>query len=141
MELFTFHFLFFISYFYLYTILVSIENILKEKSYAFATRIVNLCRYLCSEKKEFVLSKQILRSGTSIGAMIREAEFAQSRADLINKMSVALKEANETDYWLSLLRDTDYLDKNMYQSIQFDCVEIIKILVSTVKTAKLMKRE
>jgi four helix bundle protein len=116
------------------------ENILKEKSYTFAVRIVNLCRYLYNEKKEFVLSKQILRSGTSIGAMIREGEFAQSRADFVNKMSVSLKEANETDYWLSLLRDTGYIDEKMYQSIQADCVEIIKILVSTVKTAKSMNK-
>ena len=116
------------------------ENILKDKSYAFAVRVVNLCRYLYAEKKEFVLSKQILRSGTSVGAMIREAEFAQSRADFVNKMSVSLKEASETDYWLSLLHDTDYIDEKMYQSIQPDCAEIIKMLVSTVKTAKAMNK-
>ena len=93
-------------------------------------------KYLCANKKEFVMSKQILRSGTSVGAMVREAEFAQSRADFINKMSIALKEANETDYWLLLLCDSEFLKKNMYESIKKDCEEIIKILVASVKTSK-----
>lgn len=82
-------------------------GLLRQKSYDFAIRIVKLCRYLTNEQKEFVLSKQVLRSGTSIGAMVREAEFGQSKADFINKLSIALKEANETEYWLSLLLDTD----------------------------------
>ena len=112
------------------------ESILKTKSYSFAIRIVKLYQFLASEKKEFVLSKQVLRSGTAVGALIREAEFGQSRADFTNKMSIALKEANETDYWLNLLKDTDYLNENMYQSISQDCIEIIKLLVATVKTTK-----
>jgi four helix bundle protein len=82
------------------------------------------------------LSKQILRSGTAIGDLIREAEFGQSKADFTNKMSIALKEANETDYWLNLLKDTGYLNEKMFQSISEDCVELIKMLVSTVKTSK-----
>jgi four helix bundle protein len=102
----------------------------------FAIRIVKLYSFLCDEKKEFVLSKQLLRSGTVIGALIKEAEFGQSKADFINKMSIALKEANETDYWLHLLKDTDFLNEKMFESISADCVELIKMLVATVKTSK-----
>lgn len=112
------------------------ESILKVRSYAFAIRIVNLYRYLCDEKKEYVLSKQLLRSGTAIGSLIREAEFGQSKPDFVSKMSIALKEANETDYWLTLLKDTGFLNEKMFVSISADCVELIKLLVSTVKTAK-----
>ena len=107
----------------------------KRKSYAFAVRIVNLVKWLHG-KNEFVLSKQVLRSGTAIGALIHEAEHAESDADYIHKLSVALKEANETAYWLQLLHDTDYLDKKMYESIVADCRELIKLLVSSIKTLK-----
>lgn len=113
------------------------KSVLKEKSYSFAIRIVKLSQFLQTEKKEFILSKQILRSGTSIGALIREGEFGQSKADFIHKMSIALKEANETDYWLSLLKDTDIIDKEVYESNADQCKEIIAMLVSTVKTAKI----
>lgn len=109
---------------------------MKNKSYKFAIRVVRLSQYLQTEKKEFVLSKQVLRSGTAVGALIREAEFGQSRPDFINKMSIALKEANETDYWLSLLKDTDYIDAKLFNSLQSDCKELIAMLVSTVKTSK-----
>jgi four helix bundle protein len=112
------------------------KSILKEKSYSFAIRIVKLNQFLCQEKREYTLSKQILRSGTAVGALIREAEFGQSRADFISKMSIALKEANETDYWLNLLKDTGYLNEKMFQSISEDCLELIKLLVATVKTTK-----
>jgi four helix bundle protein len=112
------------------------ESILKIKSYSFAIRIVKLYRFMCEEKKEYILSKQLLRSGTAIGALVREAEFGQSRADFRSKMSIALKEANETDYWLSLLKDTGYLTDKMHESVSADCVELIKILVATVKTTK-----
>ena len=112
------------------------KNVLKEKSYKFAIRIVNLYKYLNDTQKEYVLSKQILRSGTSIGAMISEAEFAQSKADFINKLSIALKEANETSYWLSLLKDTKYLNDDMHKSIQPNVKEIIKLLISSIKTVK-----
>ena len=87
-------------------------------------------------KQEFILSKQILRSGTSIGASIRESEFAQSNADFINKLSISLKEANETDYWLNLLKDSDYIDSNAFNSMEIDCRELIALLVSSIKTAK-----
>ncbi len=113
------------------------ENILKEKSYSFAIRIVRLSQFLLTEKKEFVLSKQILRSGTAVGALIREAEFAQSKADFINKMSIALKEANETDYWLLLLRDTDYLEEKLFENLEQNCKELIALLVASIKTAKM----
>ena len=112
------------------------KSILREKSYAFAIRIVKLYKFLSEEKKEYILSKQLLRSGTAIGALISEAEFGQSKADFRNKMSIALKEANETDYWLNLLKDTNYLNEKMFLSISEDCIELIKMLVSTVKTTQ-----
>ena len=115
------------------------ENILKDKSYKFALRIVSLYKYLISKKKEFVLSKQILCSGTAIGALVREAEFGQSKVDFIAKMSIALKEANETSYWLNILKDSDYLTDKEFQSINHECLEIIKLLVASIKTAKLNK--
>ncbi len=111
-------------------------SILKTKSYDFALRVVKLYKYLCGQKKEFVLSKQVLRSTTAIGALVKEAEFAQSRADFISKLSIALKEANETEYWLSLLKDSDYITDEMHQSINPDIKALIGILVSSVKTAK-----
>ena len=112
------------------------NNPLKDKSYEFAIRIVKLSQYLQRDKKEFVLSKQVLRSGTAVGALIREAEFGQSRADFTSKMSISLKEANETEYWLSLLKDTDLITEDQFMSLQFDCKELIAMLVSTVKTSK-----
>lgn len=110
--------------------------VLREKSYAFAIRVVRLNQYLCEEKREYTLSRQMLRSGTAIGALIREAEFGQSRADFRNKMSIALKEANETVYWLNLLKDTDYLNEKMFRSMSEDCLELVKMLVATVKTTQ-----
>jgi four helix bundle protein len=112
------------------------DNPLKDKSYQFAIRIVKLSQFLQQDKKEFVLSRQVLRSGTSVGALIREAEFGQSRADFANKMNISLKEANETEYWLSLLKDTNFISENQFASLQSDCKELIAMLVSTVKTAK-----
>lgn len=112
------------------------ESPLKNKSYSFAIRIVKLSQYLQAEKKEYVLSKQVLRSGTAIGALIREAEFGQSKPDFTSKMNIALKEANETEYWLSILKDTNYIDENLFVSLQSDCKELIAMLVSTVKTSK-----
>ena len=112
------------------------NSVTYNKSYLFAIRIVNLYKYLKLEHKEFVLSKQILRSGTSIGALLREAKYAQSHADFINKLSIALKEANETRCWIDLLNDTNFLSKKMYDSISLDINELIKLLVSTIKTLK-----
>jgi len=112
------------------------NNPLKEKSYQFAIQIVKLSQYLQQDKKEFVLSRQLLRSGTAVGALIREAEFGQSKADFTNKMSISLKEANETEYWLSLLKDTDFINEDQFMSLQSDCRELIAMLVATVKTAK-----
>ena len=111
-------------------------NAILEKSFAFAKRIVNLYKYLCNEKKEFVLSKQLLRSGTSIGANVSEAEKAQTKADFYAKMTIALKEANETDYWLRLLYATDYLTELEFESLRKDIREIISLLVSITKTTK-----
>jgi len=112
------------------------ESILRDKSYAFAIEIVRVCQVLQSEKKEFVLSKQLLRIGTSIGALIREAEFGQSKADFTHKMSIALKEGNETLYWLSLLKDTDYIIESDFLKLQSVCKELIAMLVATIKTMK-----
>jgi len=98
------------------------ENIVKEKSLDFAVRIVKLSQYLSAEKKEFILSKQIMRSGTSVGAMVRESEHAESKADFIHKLSIAQKEINETIYWLELLMKTNYLDQIEYDSINADAI-------------------
>ena len=112
------------------------ESVLRNKSYKFAVRIVKLSQYLQQEKKEFVLNKQILRSGTAVGAIIREAEFAQSDSDYIHKFSIALKEANETDYWLALLYDTEFIENKLFESLSNDCKELVSMLVSTLKTLK-----
>lgn len=109
---------------------------MKDKSYGFARRIVKPSQYLQMERKEFVLSKQVLRSGTAIGALIREAKFAESDADYTHKFSISLKEANESLYWLDLLHDTNYLETAHYKSIQSDCKELIAMLVTTIKTLK-----
>ena len=111
-------------------------NVIYDKSYDFAIRIVKLYKYLIVEHKEYVLSKQVLRSGTAIGALVREAKFAQSRADFINKMSIALKEANETSYWLDLLYDTNYISQKMHQDINSEINELISLLVAIVKNSK-----
>jgi len=111
-------------------------NIIEEKSFSFAIRIVKLCKYINSEKNERVLSNQLLRSGTSIGANIFEAEKGQTKADFYSKMTIALKEANETYYWLKLMFKTDYLSKEEFESIETDIKEICSILVSITKTTK-----
>ena len=113
------------------------DGVLKRKSYGFAIRVVKLTQYLQDNYKDYALSRQVLRSGTSIGALVREAEFAQSKLDFINKLSIALKEANETSYWLSLLYETNYIDEKLFDSLQSDCKELIAILVSIVKTTKI----
>jgi len=112
------------------------EHTVEEKSFSFAVRIVKLCKHLRANKKEYVLSRQLLRAGTSIGANIAEAEQAQSRADFISKMNIALKEAVETNYWLRLLQASDYLSKIEFSSIHSDCRELEKMLTAIVKTAK-----
>ena len=111
------------------------KNIVKEKSLDFAIRIVNLYKYLTDSKKEFIMSKQLLRSGTAIGALVRESEHAESKADFIHKLSVALKEANETDYWLELLYRTEYLTEKQYQSINENIIKLLKLLTSIIKTS------
>ncbi|MDO4504289.1 MAG: four helix bundle protein [Clostridia bacterium] len=111
------------------------DNIILNKSKIFAIRIINLYKYLCDAKNEYVISKQLLRSGTSIGANIREAVVAQSKKDFISKMNIALKEASESEYWIELLFETDYISKNEFDSIKSDCSEINKLLISIVKTS------
>ncbi|MDL2217439.1 four helix bundle protein [Christensenellaceae bacterium OttesenSCG-928-M15] len=112
------------------------DNIVLEKSKAFAVRIVRLYQYLCEQKKEYVLSKQLLRSGTSVGANVREAVRGQSRPDFISKMNIALKEISESEYWLELLVETEYITAAEFGSIHKDCEELIKLLVSIVKTSR-----
>ena len=111
-------------------------NVVVEKSFAFAIRIVRLYRYLCSQKKEFTLSRQLLRSGTSIGANIAEAQHAQSRKDFLSKMNIALKESHEAAYWIRLLKATDYLSEKESESILSECLEICRILAKIVKKTK-----
>ena len=111
-------------------------GIITEKTYHFALRIVKAYRYLKEEQNEYVLSKQMLRSGTSIGANCKEAIYAQSTLDFINKLSIALKEASETEYWLDLLHDRQYIDNKSFESIHNENIEIIKLLTSIIKTTK-----
>ena len=112
------------------------DNAIYKKSFDFAIRIVNLCKHLQTEQKERVLSKQILRSGTSIGANVAEAQQAQSKADFISKLNIALKEAAETDYWLRLLHATNYMNDMQFDSMISDCDEIESLLVAIVKASK-----
>ena len=112
------------------------ENILIDKSIAFASRIIKLHQYLIKTKKETIISKQIVRSGTSIGANINEANYGQSKADFISKMHIALKETAETEYWLKLLAMSEYITEDIGESLLSDCLEIKRILISSINTAK-----
>ncbi len=112
------------------------ENIVKIKSFKFAVRVVNLYQYLVETKKEYVLAKQLLRCGTNPGAMLREAEHSQSKADFVHKLSIAQKEINETIYWLELLKETNYLTNEQFESINNDAIEVIKLITSIIKTTK-----
>lgn len=112
------------------------DNLILDKSKAFAIRIINLYKHLNEEKREYILSKQLLRSGTNIGANCREAARGQSKADFVAKMNIALKEADETAYWLELLYATDFVTQVQFQSIYNDAEELIKLLVSIIKTTK-----
>ena len=112
------------------------EKAIQEKSFAFAVRIVKLCKYLHDEQKEYVLTKQLMRSGTSVGANVSEAQQAQSKADFVHKINIALKEAYETNYWLRLLYATEYLKTKEYESIISDCEEMERLLIAITKTAK-----
>ncbi len=111
-------------------------NVVKEKSFAFAIRIVTLYKFLAEDKREFVISKQLMRSGTAVGALVREAEHGESKLDFIHKMAIAQKEINETLYWLELLKATNYLTEEQFTSLYTDADEIIRLVTSIVKTAK-----
>ena len=117
-------------------VIIMKENILIEKSIAFASRIIKLNKYLIKDKKEHIISKQIVRSGTSIGANINEASYGQSKADFISKMHIALKETAETEYWIRLLTMSEYINEEMGKSLLDDCMEIKRILVASINTAK-----
>jgi four helix bundle protein len=112
------------------------ESVIKNKSFSFAIRIVKLYQYLTIEKKEFTISRQLVRCGTSVGAVVREAEHAESKIDFKHKLSIAQKEINETIYWLDLLKETNYLEEKLFESINGDAVEIIRILTSIIKSTK-----
>ena len=112
------------------------KNIVKDKSFAFAIRVVKTYQFLCNSKNEYILSKQLLRSGTSVGAMVREAEHAESKADFKHKMAIAQKEINESIYWLELLKETGYLSVIQFDSINQEAIEIIKLITSIIKTTK-----
>ena len=112
------------------------ENIVKDKSFLFAIRVVNLYKYLCESKKEFIISKQLMRSGTAVGALVREAEHAESKLDFKHKMAIAQKEINESIYWLDLLLATEYLSNEQFQSINDDAIEIIKLITTIIKLTK-----
>jgi four helix bundle protein len=111
------------------------DNIVKNKSFDFSLLIIKLYQFLC-DKKEFVLSKQLLRSGTAIGALVREAEQAESSKDFIHKLSIALKEANESEYWIELLFQSGYFDEIAFKSLQSDVKELLRLLISIIKTSK-----
>jgi len=112
------------------------EDGVKDKSYVFTIRVVKLYKILSVKKREFVLSKQLLRSGTATGALVKEAEHAESKTDFLNKMNVALKEADETEYWLMVLRDTDFITHDEFNSIHKDAATISRMLISIVRTTK-----
>jgi len=112
------------------------ENVVKNKSFAFALRIVNAYKFLAANKKEYVLSKQMLRSGTSVGAMVREAEQAESKKDFVHKLAIALKEINETEYWILLLKESGFIEEQKADSLLDDAIEVKKLLVAIIKTTK-----
>ena len=112
------------------------ENVLAKKTIDFAVKIINFYKYLCDEKREYVIAKQILKSGTSIGANVRESRNAQSKADFINKLNIALKEADETQYWLEIMEKSNIINIELFGKLNKDVNEIISILVSTLKTLK-----
>lgn len=112
------------------------KNAIKEKSYQFAIKTVQTYKYLSESRKEFVLSKQLLCSGTAVGALVLEAEQAESKSDFIHKMSITLKEANESDYWIDLLKDSDYISESDHKILCIDLHEILRLLTSIIKTSK-----
>ncbi|KAA2223294.1 four helix bundle protein [Chryseobacterium sediminis] len=112
------------------------KNVLKDKSFSFAIRIINLYKYLSGSRNEYVLSKHLLRSGTAVGALIRESQNAESKADFIHKLAIAQKECDESIYWIELLYHTEYLSSNEYESIHNESIEILKIIRSIIITSK-----
>ena len=115
---------------------MSNNSILKSKIFDFAVRVINLYKYLKKRHGEYVISQQIIRAGTSIGALVREAEYAESRKDFLHKLHISLKEANESVYWLELLYATDFITKKMFDSVINDATQLLKMLISSVKTVK-----
>ena len=115
---------------------MSRDSILKNKSFDFAVRVINLYKYLKKKHGEYIISQQIMRAGTAIGALVREAEFAESRKDFTHKLYIGLKEANESVYWVELLHATDFINKRMFESMHADALGLLKMLIASVKTTK-----
>ena len=115
------------------------KSIIKDKSFVFSIRVVKLCKYLIENKKEFVLSKQLLRSGTAVGALVREAQNAESTKDFIHKLAIAQKECDETIYWLELLKETEYINQIEFEGLQFSANELLKMIRSSILTMKQKK--
>lgn len=112
------------------------ENIVKNKSFEFALKVMRLNQFLIAEKKEYVIAKQLLRSGTAIGALVRESEYAESKADFIHKLAIALKEANETEYWIELIFCSRIIDAKWYRDLIFDVKELLRLLISIIRSSK-----
>ena len=112
------------------------KGVTKQKSFEFAVDIVELATELREKRKEFILSKQVMRSGTSIGALVREAEYAESKADFVHKLSVALKEANETEYWLEILLESHFIENEVFQNLNKKLKELLRLLISSINTTK-----
>ncbi len=112
------------------------KNNIRDKSFAFAVRMVQLFKYLQSDKREYIMSKQLMRSGTSVGAMVREAEHSESKKDFLHKMAIAQKEINESIYWLELLNATEYLTQKQFEDLNKDAIELIKIITTIIKNTK-----
>ena len=117
--------------------MVTKDNVVKDKSFGFAIKVVKLYKYLTEMRQEYVMSKQLLRSGTAIGAMVREADQAESRKDFVHKLAISLKEASETEYWLDLLHQTDFIEERIYMEVKENLKELLRLLTAIIKTSKM----
>ena len=119
------------------SIMVTKDNVVKDKSFGFAIKVVKLYKHLTEMRQEYVMSKQLLRSGTAIGAMVREADQAESRKDFVHKLAISLKEASETEYWLDLLHQTDFIEERIYMEVKENLKELLRLLTAIIKTSKM----
>lgn len=117
--------------------MVTKDNVVKDKSFGFAIKVVKLYKHLTEMRQEYIMSKQLLRSGTAIGAMVREADQAESRKDFVHKLAISLKEASETEYWLDLLHQTDFIEERIYMEVKENLKELLRLLTAIIKTSKM----